>query len=94
MATINLWPYGPMQYTGEVATSDLFGTNFLYSRDGAWQPGQVSQPYKAFASEVGLSIMRYPGGTMTEDTFDMENPNNTGNPLPGAKGLVPLSSFL
>lgn len=94
MATINLWPYGPMQYTGAVGTRDLFGTNFLFSRDGAWQPGQVSQPYKAFASEVGLSIMRYPGGTMTEESFDMANPNDTGNPLPGTKGLVPLSSFL
>ena len=94
MVNINLWPFGTMKYTGTTASDDLFGTNFLFARDGAWTPGAISQPYQAFASEVGLSTMRYPGGTMTEDLFDMENPNNTGNPVAGQKGLVPLTSFL
>lgn len=83
-----------VSYTGGAATSDLFGANFLFARDGAWRPGEVSQPYMAFADEVGLSTLRYPGGTMTEDKFDMANPNNQGDTTNGQKGLVPLSSFL
>lgn len=75
-----------VSYTGGAATSDLFGANFLFARDGAWRPGEVSQPYMAFADEVGLSTLRYPGGTMTEDKFDMANPNNQGDTTNGQKG--------
>ncbi|MDZ4056797.1 MAG: calcium-binding protein [Polynucleobacter sp.] len=81
-------------YIGGFATGDLFGANFLFARDGAWRPGEVSQPYMAFATEVGLTNLRYPGGTMTEELFDMANPNNQGDTTNGKKGLVPLSTFL
>lgn len=83
-----------LNYVGGLATSDLFGANFLFARDGAWRPGEVSQPYMAFANEVGLSNLRYPGGTMTEQLFDMANPNSQGDTTNGKKGLVPLSTFL
>jgi Ca2+-binding RTX toxin-like protein len=81
-------------YTGETATSDLFGANFLFARDGGWQPDEVSTPYQEFGWEVGLTTLRYPGGTMTEEKFDMGNPNYNGDPDAGKKGYVPMSTFL
>jgi Ca2+-binding RTX toxin-like protein len=94
MVTINLQQSTPtISYVGGLATHDLFGANFLFSRDGAWQPGEVSRPYQAFAQETGLSNLRYPGGTMTEEHFDMANPNNTGDTSDGKKGLVAMSTF-
>jgi Ca2+-binding RTX toxin-like protein len=95
MVNINLGQLGSvLQYTGTDATSDLFGANFLFSRDGAWQPGEVSRAYQGFARETGLSTLRYPGGTMSEESFDMANPNSMGDTSEGKKGLVPLSNFL
>jgi Ca2+-binding RTX toxin-like protein len=82
------------KYTGEAATSDLFGANFLFARDGGWEQGEVSTPYKEFGWEVGLTTLRYPGGTMTEEKFDMANPNYDGEPDAGKKGYVPMSTFL
>lgn len=95
MASIDLRQSAPvLAYTGTAATNDLFGANFLFSRDGAWQPGEVSRAYQGFAWETGLSTLRYPGGTMSEEKFDMANPNDMGDTAEGKKGLVPLSGFL
>jgi Ca2+-binding RTX toxin-like protein len=90
---LNLTPNG-VQHISQAASKHLFGANLLFNRDGGWTPASIDQPYQEFAREVGLSTIRYPGGTITESQFDMSNPNAIGQAQNGIKDNVPLSNFL
>jgi hypothetical protein len=67
---------GAVSYVGDPISSDLFGANFLVDRDGGPTAGTISDPSKAFAEEVDLGTLRYPGGTIAEVTLDLSDPNS------------------
>ncbi|MFN4201853.1 MAG: calcium-binding protein [Tabrizicola sp.] len=78
MATIALPGLGSaFTYGSDAISHNLFGANFLFNRDGGQTAGSISNTYDAFAREVNLPTIRYPGGTMTEVNFDLANPNST-----------------
>lgn len=72
----------------------MFGSNFLFLRDRT-DPGAT---FPAVQAELGITRLRYPGGTITEQYFDLRNPNgstlngtaNPNSPIP----VEPLDSFL
>ncbi len=65
--------------------SNLFGANFLFDRD------RTDGTFAAKAADLGISLLRYPGGSITESMFDVTNPDNTQFQ---DQGLTPLSDFL
>ncbi len=70
-------------------TGDLFGGNFLFDRDQAVSGGS----FDAKAEALGASFLRYPGGTIAEQHFDITDPDRTADD--GARGpLEPLSDFI
>lgn len=81
-------------------TRDLFGSNTLFHRDSVEQDGNLDQVIRA----AGVTFLRYPGGTVTEEYFDLSNPNSqigtnimdviAGNDNPRTQDIVPLSEFL
>ncbi|SDJ99365.1 calcium-binding protein [Aliiruegeria lutimaris] len=73
-------------------SEDMFGGNFLIDRD---RMGDGT--YDEAITDLGLSNLRYPGGTVTEWYFDLNDPNKTWgwDPERGAwRELEPLSDFL
>ncbi|SIT18661.1 Hemolysin-type calcium-binding repeat-containing protein [Roseivivax lentus] len=88
MNTIN--PHG---FYGEIATSDLFGGNVLANRGNATGEGS----YEQLAEEIGVSSLRYPGGSLTEEYFDLSNPDSpqqVGNETGEIVDFIPISDFL
>lgn len=86
-------------YSGDAATDELFGTNFLFNRDGTATPGEIDPNYEQFIAETGASTIRFPGGTLSEERLDLANPDsleaNYSNPnYEVSDPTVPLSSFL
>lgn len=77
---------------GETISSAMFGGNFLFDRDRVGANGTFDD----VADNLGVTNLRYPGGSITEDYFDIENPNNTtttdsnGNVVV----LMPLDEFM
>jgi Ca2+-binding RTX toxin-like protein len=64
----------------------FFGANFLIGRDS------LSGSFDAKASYLGVTNLRYPGGGIAEDLFDINDPDNVP---PSATGsLETLSRFL
>ena len=66
--------------TGTLVSAGLFGGNFLFS---------VNKNLKNFGDALKLldvNGLRYPGGGITEEQFDVRNPNSprdaNGNPIP------------
>ncbi|MGP3698947.1 calcium-binding protein [Rhodobacter sp. NSM] len=58
---------------GSVVTTDHFGVNFLFDRDRLG-PGDT---YLQAVRDLGVSTIRYPGGTLSERMFDLANPNGS-----------------
>jgi hypothetical protein len=56
---------------GRAYSRDIFGGNILAPRDRLGEAGT----YDDVAEALGLSHVRYPGGSLTEFTFDISNPN-------------------
>lgn len=75
-------------------TGNHFGTNILTHRDDLTAGGNFDK----VTNLIGSTLIRYPGGTVTEDYFDLTNPDKeTGLNLTVSKSpvnLIPLSSFL
>lgn len=70
----------------------LFGGNFLFHRDVISEEGGLSQIY----SDLGVGIIRYPGGSVTEEYFDLSEPNRTSTydeRTGDLVELVPISRF-
>ncbi|NDR56981.1 calcium-binding protein [Aliiruegeria sabulilitoris] len=73
-------------------SGDMFGGNFLIDRDR-----MDDGTYDEAITDLGLSNLRYPGGTVTEWYFDLNDPNKTWgwDPERGEwRELEPLSDFL
>lgn len=77
-------------YGVEVKT-DLFGGNLLFDRD------RPDGTYGTVFNDLGLTNVRYPGGSITEWFFDISNPDAT-QAWDAERGemrdLLPLSEFL
>lgn len=83
---------------GEIS-DDNFGVNFLFNRDRIDAEGTFDDVIR----NMGVQTIRYPGGTMAEFAFDMENPDaqihdwsGTGlfRPIVRAEGHMGLTDFL
>ncbi len=71
----------------------LFGGNFLFQRDTLGE----DSPFEAAAEALGFTTVRYPGGSVTENHFDISNPDSLRSYDPDIddyRDLVPLSEFL
>jgi hypothetical protein len=68
-----------------VIPEELFGGNFIFTSD---DPGGT---YAGAAATLGLSVLRYPGGSVTEAYFDLNDPDN---PQQGGVPVAPISEFL
>lgn len=73
-------------------TSSHFGGNFLFHRDTLGEPGS----YEKLADQLGVEEVRFPGGAVTEQYFDISDPNRTSAlDNNGAEvRLVPLEDWL
>jgi hypothetical protein len=81
-------------------TSLHFGTNMLFHTDRVTPNSDFSQ----LIENLGIELIRFPGGTIAEQFFDLQNPNNTSTPnlldiLNGSarietRSVVPLSEYL
>ncbi len=72
------------QYRDPLA-QDLFGGNLVFTDD------RTDGTFGEVSADLGLTLIRYPGGAVSEGYFDPTNPDATVGP-DGA--LLPLSEFL
>ena len=89
--------------TGETVHSGHFGGNYLFNR-AAFDENIGSGAFDETAASLGISHLRYPGGTISETQFDMRNPDSgfqdtnlvTGAAIANTNQhqLTPLSDFL
>ncbi|WP_068112432.1 calcium-binding protein [Tropicimonas marinistellae] len=73
-------------------SADMFGGNFLIDRDR-----MDAGTYDEAIADLGLTNLRYPGGSITEWYFDITDPDKTSvwDPDRGEmRDLLPLSTFL
>lgn len=85
-------PQALQAVSGFVAPA-LFGGNLLFDRDRVDEGGTFAKA----ASQLGLTTLRYPGGSITEFFFDIRNPDATSavDPETGqSRPVMPLSEFL
>lgn len=88
MISLNAHALGANEYSEE-----LFGANILASRDQLGEDGT----YDEKAAALGIDHIRYPGGSLTEDYFDLTNPdkNSAIDPDTGHEvELLPYSEFM
>ncbi|MFP3384274.1 type I secretion protein [Tritonibacter sp. SIMBA_163] len=74
-------------------TQDNFGGNFLFHRDTL----DGDQSYRQLVQDLGVETVRFPGGSVTEEYFDISNPNSSSgiNPENGEPvNLIPLNDWL
>ncbi len=72
---------------------DLFGANILANRDQLGEDGT----YDDAGSALGVTHIRYPGGSLTEDYFDISDPDKASDidPDTGREvGLLPYTEFM
>jgi hypothetical protein len=78
---------------GECADDALFGGNILASRGSMSGPGSYEEGIQA----LSVSGLRYPGGSLTEHYFDIENPD-ASTAIHAETGeistFIPISEFL
>ena len=88
MVTLNI-----PELAGSIASADLFGGNVLATRSDMAGVGS----YGEAINDMGVTSLRYPGGTLAEQFFDISNPNaeigvdeSTGE----TTDFIPLSDFM
>ncbi|MGH1412178.1 MAG: calcium-binding protein [Pelagimonas sp.] len=73
MASVNF------EYTATTETVSVneshFGLNLLFHRDEVNGNQDIDTDYEIVADSVVTNVIRYPGGTITEQFFDPDNPN-------------------
>lgn len=72
---------------------DIFGANILASRDQIGEDGTYDDAVNA----LGVTHIRYPGGSLTEDYFDLSNPDKAVDIDPDTGRtveLLPYSEFM
>lgn len=78
---------------GSVIGAEHFGTNYLFHHDRV----EADSTFPQVIDRVGVDLIRYPGGTITEEFFDLANPTATDQPstFGGAnKTVTPIDEFL
>lgn len=68
-----------LSFVGSEITSKLFGGNLLFDRDRVGIDNSVPGPSQTFDNAVhllGITGIRYPGGTLAEKSFDLNSPNS------------------
>lgn len=58
---------------GSVIGAEHFGTNYLFHHDRV----AADSSFPEIMDRVGIDLIRYPGGTVTEEFFDLDNPTAT-----------------
>jgi hypothetical protein len=83
----------PAELSGEIAQDSIFGGNILASRGDLTGDGS----YAEAIADMNVTALRYPGGSLTEHYFDLENPDadtavhyETGE----TSDFIPISDFL
>ncbi|WP_417209129.1 type I secretion protein [Antarctobacter sp.] len=83
----------PLASAGEAATAWLFGGNLLAPRAPMTGPGSHAEAVEA----LGVTSLRYPGGSLTESFFDLSNPDAitaTDNETGEVVYFMPLSDAM
>lgn len=83
----------PLASVGEAATAGLFGGNILAPRAPMTGPGSHAEAVEA----LGVTTLRYPGGSLTESFFDLSNPDAitaTDNETGEIVDFMPLSDVM
>jgi len=78
---------------GSRATEEMFGGNILATRGAMTGLGC----YDELVEDLGVSGLRYPGGSLTEYNFDITNPNAeevTCSKTGETSDFIPLSEFM
>jgi RTX calcium-binding nonapeptide repeat (4 copies) len=86
----------PITYSDSAVGSQLFGANMLFMRDFKkgelhQNPNMISKPFSNAIDDLSVGTLRYPGGTVTEELFDLFDPNSNFQTNTAVMGL---SSFL
>jgi serralysin len=79
------------QNTATEITTDHFGANIVTIHDTEF--GDATSGMRELVAELNVNTLRYPGGTVTEDMFDMDNPESR-TPRNGVDHvLLPMGEF-
>ncbi|MFW2588718.1 calcium-binding protein [Sagittula sp. SSi028] len=84
---------GRMTTSGEEAVDSLFGGNILAPRGEMTGEGS----YADLVDDLGVTDLRYPGGSLTEEYFDIRDPDRavvTGNENGVTADFIPISEFM
>ncbi len=77
--------------TATEITTDHFGANIVTIHDTEF--GDAASGMRALVSELNVNTLRYPGGTVTEDMFDMDNPESRVPRNGVDHELLPMGEF-
>ncbi|WP_323769511.1 type I secretion protein [Antarctobacter sp.] len=83
----------PLASAGEAATAWLFGGNLLAPRAPMTGPGSHAEAVEA----LGVTSLRYPGGSLTESFFDLSDPDSptaSDNETGEVVDFMPLSDAM
>ena len=78
---------------GSVIGAEHFGTNYLFHHDRV----DADSTFPQVIDRVGVDLIRYPGGTITEEFFDLANPTASVQPSTfgrSDKTVTPIQEFL
>lgn len=75
--------------THETVDSSFFGGNFLFDRDDVTNGGTFDEKVDG----LGVTYLRYPGGTIAEKFFHLDDPDRTVAPEHNRSSITPLSDF-
>lgn len=88
MVAINAYAVSPTPIRPE-----FFGGNILSSRDSL----DEGNTFETVAEQLGITAFRYPGGSLTENYFDIANPDKISAPNVNGQGdvdLIPFSQYM
>ncbi|MBV7395774.1 type I secretion protein [Mameliella sediminis] len=83
----------PLASFGEAATAWLFGGNILAPRTTMTGPGSYAEAVET----LGVTSLRYPGGSLTESYFDLSNPDASvvvHNETGAQSDFMPISDIM
>ncbi len=85
MGSATLTVYSGSEYTiSDEITEDFFGGNFLFTKDS------VDGTFAEKADYLNINLLRFPGGAMAEQLFDVNNPDK----IPVGESRETLTNFL
>ena len=78
---------------GSVIGAEHFGTNYLFHHDRV----DADSTFPQIIDRIGVDLIRYPGGTITEEFFDLANPTASVQSSTFGredKAVTPIEEFL